>query len=47
MRVVLGLTLDFAALVEVVMHHTFDETSFFLLCYVYTYGFGFGFIKLK
>jgi len=32
MRVVVGLTLDFAALVEVVMCHNFDGTSLFLLC---------------
>ena len=32
MRVVVGSTLYFAALVEVVMRHTFDRTSLFLLC---------------
>jgi len=32
MRVVLGSTLAFAALMEVVMRHTFDWTGLILLC---------------
>jgi len=45
MRVVLGSTLAFAALVAVVMRHIFDGTGLILLCSCLPLGFGF--IKLK
>jgi len=45
MQVVVGSTLDFAALVEVVIRHTFNGTSLFLLCSCLR--FRVGFIKLK
>jgi len=47
MRVALGSTLTFAALVAVVMRHTFDGASLIFCGRVYALGFGFGFIKLK
>ena len=48
MRMVFGSTLAFAALVAVVMRHTFDGAGLILLCSCsYALGFGFGFIELK
>jgi len=47
MRVELGWTLAFAALVAVVIRHTFDGTGLIFCVRVYALGFGFGFIKLK
>jgi len=48
MRMVLGSTLAIAALVAVVMRHTFDGTGSIILCSCsYALGFGFGYIKLK
>ena len=36
MRVVLGSTLAFAALVAMVMRHTFDRTGLIILLFVFT-----------
>jgi len=47
MRLVLRSTLAFAALVAVVMCHTFDGAGLIFFVRVYALGFGFGFIKLK
>jgi len=42
MRVVLGSTLAFGALMAVVMHHTFDGTAWIELFCVSVYASGFG-----
>jgi len=46
MRVVPGSTLGFAALMAVVMRHTFDGTGLFFCVRAYALEFGFGFITL-